>query len=83
MLPFLKEADGEEDVPLIAQATQFLMQRIDADLWTIVNDLLPHFEGQIASVTGVTINTATGNSFCPSIQVVRSHRASGETVTLV
>ena len=52
MLPFLKEADGGGDVPLIAQATQFLMQRIDADLWTIVNDLLPHFEGQIACVHG-------------------------------
>ena len=83
MLPFLREVDGAEDVPLIAQATRFLMQRIDADLWTIVNDLLPHFEGQIACVTGVTINTAAGNFFCPSMQVVRRHRASGETVTLV
>ena len=83
MLPFLKEADGGGDVPLIAQATQFLMQRIDADLWTIVNDLLPHFEGQIACVTGVTINTTTGNFFCPSVQVVRNHLATGETATLV
>ena len=82
MLPFLKEADGGGDVPLIAQATQFMMQRIDADLWTIVSDLLPHFEGQIACITGVTINTATGNFFCPSMQVVRNHRATGETATL-
>ena len=64
-------------------ATQFLMQRIDADLGTIVNDLPPHFEGQIACVTGVTINTATGNFFCPAMQVVRNHRAAGETVALV
>ena len=83
MLPFLKEADGEGEVPLIAQATQFLMQRIDTDLWTILDELLPHFEGQIACVTGVTINTAAGNFFCPSMQVVRNYRATGETVTLV
>ncbi len=83
MLPFLKEADGGGEVPLIAQATQFLMQRIDTDLWTILDELLPHFEGQIACVTGVTINTAAGNFFCPSMQVVRNSRATGETVTLV
>ena len=83
MLPFLKEADGGGEAPLIVKATQFLMQRIDADLWTIVNDLLPHFEGQIACVTGVTINTATGNFFCPSVQVVCNHWATGKTVTLV
>ena len=68
---------------LIVQATQFLMHRIDTDLAVILNELQQHFKGQIACITGVTINTATGNFFCPSVQVVRNHRATGETVTLV
>ena len=82
MLPFLKKVAVAGDVPLIVEATRFLMQRIDADLRTIVSDLLSHFDGQIACVTGVTINTATGNFFCPSVQVVRNHRVTGETVTV-
>ena len=82
MLPFLKGAAGGGDVPFIVQATQFLMQRIDADLRTIVNDMLSQFDGQVAVVTGVTINTADGNFFCPSVQVVCNQRATGDTVTL-
>lgn len=82
MLPFLKDADAGEKAPLIVQATQFLMQRIDTDLWAIVEESLQDFEGQIACVTGVTINTAVGNFFCPSMQVVRNCRPHGESVTL-
>ena len=82
MLPFLKEADGAEDVPMITRATQFLMQRIDSDLRIIIGDLLPNFGGQIACVTGVTINTARGNFFCPSTQVIHNHQKSGETLAL-
>ena len=82
MLPFLKKADDGGRVPLIVRATQFLMRRIDTDLRTIVGELLPYFEGQIACVTGVTINTASGNFFCPSTQAVRNDRATGKTVTL-
>ena len=82
MLSFLKKADGGGEIPLIVRATQFLMQRIDTDLWIIVDELLLHFEGQIACVTGVTINTASGNFFCPSTQAVRNCRATGKTVTL-
>jgi len=82
MLPFLRVADDAGDVPLIALATQFMMQRVDTDLGTIIDGLLPHFEGQIACVTGVTINTAKGNFFCPSTQVIHNHQKSGGTLTL-
>ena len=82
MLPFLKVADDAGDVPLIALATQFLMQRVDTDLGTIIDGLLPHFEGQIACVTGVTVNTAKGNFFCSSTQVIHNHQKSGETMAL-
>jgi len=82
MLPFLKVADKAGDVPLIALATQFLMERVDTDLWTIINGLLPHFEGQIARVTGVTINTAKGIFFCPSKQIIHNYRKTGETLAL-
>jgi hypothetical protein len=58
------------------------MNRVDTDLRTIIDDLLPHFDGQIACVTGVTINTAKGNFFCPSTQVIHNHQKSGETLAL-
>ena len=82
MLPFLKIADEAGDVPPIALATQFLMERVNMDLGAIIDDLLLHFEGQIACVTGVTINTANGNFFCPSTQVIHNHQKSGETLVL-
>ena len=83
MLPFLKETDDSADVPLIARATQFLMRRIDTDLRIIVDDMLLHFDGQIACITGVTINTTAGNFLCPSTQVVLNQQGTGKTVTLV
>jgi len=82
MLSFLKTADRGGEIPLIVRATQYLLQRIDTDLWIIVDELLLHFGGQIACVTGVTINTAAGNFFCPLTQAVRNCRATGETVSL-
>ncbi len=82
MLPFLKEADGAGEFPLIALATQFLMQRVNTDLEAIIDGLLPHFAGQIACVTGVTINTAQGNFFFPLTPIVRNHRLTGGTVAL-
>ena len=83
MLPFLKDDDGAEDVPMITRATQFLMQRIDSDLGIIIGDLLPNFGGQIACVTGVTINTEKCNFFCPSTQVIVSyHQTDGTLQTL-
>ena len=74
MLPFLKESNGESDIPLIVQATQVLMHRIDTDFSIIVTELQQLFKGQIACVTGVTINTADGNFFYPSMHVVRNSR---------
>ena len=82
MLPFLQEAAGTQHSRLIALATQFLLQRVDLDLATILDGIQPGFRGQIACITGVTINTLRGNFFCPSMQLLRNHRLTGETVTL-
>ncbi len=83
MLPFLTESEYQGEVPLIVRATQFLLQEIDTDLGIMSDELLQHFNGQIACVTGVTINTAAGNMFCPSMYVVRNSRLSGSTVSVV
>ena len=83
MLPFLQEASGTDDARLIALATKFLMHRVDSDLATILDGIQPKFRGQIACVTGVTINTLRGNFFCPSTQLLRNHHLTGETVSLV
>ena len=83
MLPFLKEVDAKGEIPLIVRATQFLMQQIDDDLGIMSDELALYFHGQIACVTGVTINTIDGNLFCPSIQVVRNSQLSGLTVNVV
>jgi|TARA_B100000686_G_C16738985_1_gene945412 hypothetical protein len=83
MLPFLKDVDLNGEIPLIVRATQFLMQQIDDDLGIMSDELALHFNGQIACVTGVTINTIDGNLFCPSIQVVRNSQLSGLTVNVV
>ena len=83
MLPFLKDVDLTGEIPLIVRATQFLMQQIDDDLGIMSDELALHFNGQIACVTGVTINTIDGNLFCPSIQVVRNSQLSGLTVKVV
>ncbi len=82
MLPFLAEADLEGECPLIVRATQFLMQQIDTDLGIMSDELALHFNGQIACISGVTINTVDGNLFCPSVQVIRNSQFSGSTVTL-
>ena len=82
MLPFLTEVDLEGELPLIVRATQFLMRQIDVDLGIMSDELALHFNGQIACVTGVTINTIDGNLFCPSIQVIRNNQLSGSTVSL-
>ena len=82
MLPFLTEVDLEGELPLIVRATQFLMRQIDVDLGIMSDELALHFNGQIACVTGITINTVDGNLFCPSIQVIRNNQLSGSTVSL-
>ncbi len=64
VLPYL---DGLSDTvgPDILDATRFLMERIDADLMTIVVDLQRGFDGRTAVITGIIVNTAYGNFFSP------------------
>jgi hypothetical protein len=66
MLPYLKKCAENGKSPDIIDATKYLMQRIDRDLPDLVNDLTTHFEGQIAVITGITINTEIGNYFSAS-----------------
>ena len=66
MLPYLKECSAKGEGPNIIDATKYLMQRVDCDLPNLVRDLTTHFEGQIALITGITINTVMGNYFSAS-----------------
>ena len=66
VLPYLKKCAEKDERPNIIDATKYLMQRIDRDLPAMVQDLTTHFKGQIAVVTGITINTEIGNYFSTS-----------------
>lgn len=66
ILPYLEQCAHAGDTPDIVAATRHLMQHIDTDLEKIVADLKSGFSGQIASITGITINTVQGNFFSPS-----------------
>ena len=71
LLPYLKgchEADKRADM---AEATKYLMKRIDSDLMAMLQDLEGLFDGQIAVITGITINTQLGNYFSTSTFDVR------------
>ena len=66
LLPYLKgchEAGKKADM---AEATKYLMKRIDSDLMAMIQDLEGFFDGQIAVITGITINTQLGNYFSAS-----------------
>ena len=63
MLPFLEQCHQSGRTPSVVEATRFLMERIDNDLFTMIDDLEADFDGQIAVVTGTTINTGMGNFF--------------------
>ncbi|CAB5079981.1 hypothetical protein D3OALGA1CA_93 [Olavius algarvensis associated proteobacterium Delta 3] len=63
MLPFLLEHKNAGHLPEVVAATRFLMKRIDDDLFSILTDLTNRFDGQIAVITGVTVNTVEGNFF--------------------
>ncbi|KPJ75595.1 MAG: hypothetical protein AMJ54_14505 [Deltaproteobacteria bacterium SG8_13] len=63
MLPFLEKCSRSSQPPDIVEATRFLMEKIDSDLFAIIGDLEGGFNGQIAVITGITINTETGNFF--------------------
>ena len=66
LLPYLKTCAEEDNEADIVDATKFLMQRIDDDLISMVQDIEAHFDGQIAVITGITINTEFGNYFSVS-----------------
>ena len=63
ILPYLEQCSRSGQPPAILDATRFLMQRIDSDLFELVRDLETGFEGQIAVITGITINTEIWNFF--------------------
>lgn len=58
------------DTPEVVSATQFLAQRVSNDMQTIVGDLKPSFDGNIALVVGITINTGSGNFFAETTHKV-------------
>ena len=66
ILPYLERCAHTGETPDIVAATRHLMQQIDTDLEKIVTDLKSDFTGQIALITGITINTVQGNFFSPS-----------------
>jgi hypothetical protein len=66
LLPYLEQCSQADKMPDLVDATKYLMQRIDSDLLGIVQDLETHFNGQIAIITGITINTEQGNYFSAS-----------------
>ena len=78
MKPFLQENGGDDGHPAMVRATHSLMQRVDEDFSAMVESIQSGFGGQIAIVTGVTINTAIGNLFCPSMQEVWNQDLGGE-----
>ncbi|MBF0279781.1 MAG: hypothetical protein HQM13_18430 [SAR324 cluster bacterium] len=67
MFPYLKKCSDSGKTPKLLDATNFLMQKINEDVLTVVNNLSPRFQGQIALLTGITINTELGNFFSPSL----------------
>lgn len=76
MLPFLEQCSQSNQSPALVDATRFLMQRIDSDLFAIIDDLEKDFTGQIAVITGITINTEMGNFFEASRFEVRGGNRS-------
>ena len=67
LLPYLKSCDDNDEKPDILGATRYIIKIIDKDLKTITYDLKNDFDGQIALITGIIINTETKNFFAPSI----------------
>lgn len=65
MLPYLETCKKVGNEPDVVDATKFLMERIDADMLEMVTELARSFEGQIALITGITINTEVTNYFSP------------------
>jgi hypothetical protein len=66
LLPYLKACSEAGKRADMVEATKYLMQRIDSDLLAMIQDLEAHFGGQIALITGITINTELDNYFSVS-----------------
>lgn len=71
LLPYLSRCNEAGTPPDIVEATRFLQQRIDEDMRVMVAELEDRFDGLIALITGVTINTVQGNFFSASIVEIR------------
>lgn len=74
MRPYLSRCNEAGSAPDIVEATRFLQQRIDDDMCVMVAELEGSFDGLIALITGITINTAQGNFFSPSIVKIQGAR---------
>ena len=64
--PFVRASTETDETAVLIAATRGLLQRVDADLERLVTDGMTAFDGTVACITGVTINTATTNYLCPS-----------------
>ena len=71
MLPYLERCQEAGEEPDILAATHFLQHRIESDMALMVAGLENSFDGLIALVTGITVNTAKGNFFSPGIVEIR------------
>ncbi len=76
MLPYLEKCSRQGRPPDMVEATKYLLQQIDRDLLAIVQGLEKNFEGQIALITGTTINTERGNFFSLSYFKVHACNSS-------
>lgn len=77
LLPYLEKCNNENRPADMLEATQYLLQRIDSDMLSIVQDLESRFKGQIALITGITINTEAGNFFSASYFKVHTCSVDG------
>lgn len=74
MEPYLRACHEEGSDPNLFDGTRFLMQRIDDDMLTILEDAKQDFDGQISLITGITVNTAFGNFFGPSLTIMLNQK---------
>jgi len=76
MLPYLEKCSRQGRQPDMVEATRYLAQCIDNDMLSLVRGLESSFQGQIALITGITINTAAGNFF--SVSYFKVHACPGD-----
>ncbi len=66
MLPYLKTCNEDNKAPNVIEGTKYLMVQVDRDLKSILQNFKNFFNGKIAVITGITINTELGNYFSVS-----------------